>query len=146
MTVKKGFYSEAGCKTRDEKKGKPKGKFETAPGAGYTSTTETVTLETPGLGANVVCAKGTGTGEITGSKTGVETITFTGCEASGKECESKGPNSTPSGRAGVILTKPAPGHTRLIGPVSGKVLTQLVSSQHEPYLFEFACQVSSSGR
>ena len=26
--VKKGFYSESGCKTRDEKKGKPKGHFE----------------------------------------------------------------------------------------------------------------------
>ncbi len=29
--VKKGFYSESGCKTRDEKKGKPEGKFELQP-------------------------------------------------------------------------------------------------------------------
>jgi hypothetical protein len=137
VAVKKGFYSEAGCRIRDEKKGKPKGKFETAPGASYASTIETVTMEASGLGRTVVCADGTGTGEITGSKTGVETITFTGCEASGKACESKGSNSTPSGRAGVIVTNLL--DTRLIGPISGKVLTQLVSSQHEPYLFEFIC-------
>jgi len=32
-SVKKGFYSDSNCTTRDEKKGKPKGKFEWLPGA-----------------------------------------------------------------------------------------------------------------
>ena len=33
VAAKKGFYSDSNCTTRDEKKGKPKGKFEWAPGA-----------------------------------------------------------------------------------------------------------------
>ncbi|MGP0100939.1 MAG: hypothetical protein ACLPUT_04860 [Solirubrobacteraceae bacterium] len=33
VSVKKGFYSDSNCQTRDESKGKPKGKFEWLPGA-----------------------------------------------------------------------------------------------------------------
>ena len=33
VSAKKGFYSDSNCTTKDEKKGKPKGKFEWVPGA-----------------------------------------------------------------------------------------------------------------
>jgi alpha-tubulin suppressor-like RCC1 family protein len=139
VAQKRGKYSESNCETLDEKQGKPKGSFEREPGAGYTSKAGTVTLETPGLGAGkVVCAASTGAGEITGVKTGVETITFTGCETSGKKCTSEGPNSTPSGITGVIVTNLL--QTRLVGPVAGQVRTELTSSEHEPYMVEFGCE------
>ena len=140
VAVKKGFYSESGCKTRDERHGKPKGRYEREPGPGYTSTTGTVTLETPGLGGSkVVCAASTGAGEITGVKTDVDRVTFTSCETSGKQCTSEGPNSTPSGKAGVIITNLL--DTSLVGPlVSGEVWTEFVSSEHKPYWFEFGCE------
>ncbi len=136
VAKKKGEYTNSECTTKSVKA--KKGRFEKEPGPGYTSTTGTVTLASSALGSSVVCAGGTGTGEITGPQTGVETITFTGCEMSGKPCMSEGPDSAPSHAAGVIITNLL--DTRLVGPVSGQVWTELVSSGHEPYLVEFGCK------
>jgi hypothetical protein len=136
VAQKKGEYTNATCATKSAKA--KKGKYEKAPGPGFTSTTGPATLETPGLGGSkVLCAAGTAVGEVTGVKTGTERITFTGCEAAGEACASEGPSSTPSGKAGVIVTNLL--DSRLIGPVSGEVWTQLASSEHEPYVVEFGC-------
>jgi hypothetical protein len=135
----KGEYTESACKTKSKKA--KTGEFEAAPGPKYTSSSGSVTLEAPELGASgtsVVCAASTAAGEVTGTKTGVEQVRFAGCEASGKKCTSEGSNSTPSGEAGVIVTNRL--HTRLLGPVESKVLTEFVSSEHEPYAAEFGCE------
>ena len=131
---KNGEYKDAGCTVKSAKPGK--GKFEKAPGPGYTSTTGAVTLETGAT--KLVCASSTGAGEVTGLRSGVDRITLTGCETAGKKCASEGPNSTPSGKAGVIVTNRL--GTKLLGPVSGQVWTELASSEHEPYLAEFSCE------
>jgi hypothetical protein len=137
VAAKNGEYKDAGCTMKSAKPGK--GKFEKAPGPGYTSTTGAVTLETPGLGgAKLVCASSTGAGEVTGLRTGVDRITLSGCEAAGKKCTSEGPNGTPSGTGGVIVTNLL--KTKLLGPVSGQVWTELASSEHEPYVSEFGCE------
>ncbi len=133
---KKAEYTNNTCTAKSLKA--HKGSFERESGPGYTSTTGTVTLETPGLGSTVVCAASTAAGEVTGVISGVERITFTGCETSGKACTSEGPNSTPSGKAGVIITNLL--DTRLAGSVLGAIWTEFVSSEHEPYLLEFGCE------
>lgn len=139
VAQKHGEYTDSSCTTKSMKA--RKGAFEKAPGPGYTSTTGTVTLTTTALGRTVVCAASAGAGDVTGLRTGVERVTFTGCESSGKKCTSEGPNATPSGKAGVIVTNLL--HTRLLGPVSGKeVWTELASAEHEPYVYEFGCEGS----
>ncbi len=136
VAQKKGEYTNATCTTKSAKA--HKGEYEKKPGPGYTSTTGSITLETSGLDASkVVCAASTAVGEVTGAKTGVERMTITGCEQSGKACASEGPNSTPSGKSGVVVTDLL--DTRLIGPVAGEVWTQLLSGEHEPYVFEINC-------
>jgi hypothetical protein len=134
VSQKNGEYKDAGCTVKSAKPGK--GKFEKAPGPGYTSTTGAVTLETGAT--KLVCASSTGAGEVTGLRSGVDRITLTGCETAGKKCASEGPNSTPSGKAGVIVSNRL--GTKLLGPVSGQVWTELASSEHEPYLAEFSCE------
>ncbi|MGO9763440.1 MAG: hypothetical protein ACLP1Q_19485 [Solirubrobacteraceae bacterium] len=133
---KKGEYTNSDCTAKAVKAGK--GAFEKAPGPGFTSASETVTLQTPGLDRTVVCAASTGAGEVTGLSTSIDRITFTGCESAGKRCASEGPDSTPSGRAGVIVTNLL--RNRLLGPVAGQVWTELASSEHEPYSAEFGCE------
>lgn len=133
---KKGEYTEAACKTKSAKP--HKGSFEAEPGPGYTSTLGTVALEAPELGGYVVCSAGTATGEVTGAQTGVDRLTLTGCEMSGKKCTSEGVNSSPSGHAGVIVTNEL--DTRLLGPVGGQIWTDFTSSEHEPYAMEFGCE------
>jgi len=132
----KGEYTDSSCTAKSAKA--KKGAYEKAPGPGYGATTGTVTLETPGLGRTVVCSASTASGEVTGLSTGLERVTLTGCEASGRKCTSEGPDSTPSGKAGAIVTNLL--HTRLLGPVSGQVWTDLASSEHEPYSAEFGCE------
>src|ERR1019366_7957236 len=61
-----------------------KGRYEKEPGPGYTSTTGTATL------AIAVCAASTDVGEVTGLKTDVDTVTFTGCNTLGAKCTSEG--------------------------------------------------------
>lgn len=133
---KKGNYTDSSCATKAAKA--KKGSYEKEPGPGFTSTTEAATLETTSLGHAVTCTASTAAGEVTGTSTGVERITFTGCEMSGKKCSSEGADGTASGKAGVIVTNLL--DTRLLGPVSGQVWTQLASAEHKPYLAEFGCE------
>jgi hypothetical protein len=70
------------------------GKYEWAPGPGpepgYTSTTKVAILKS--AAGNIVCKKSTDTGEITGVKSDVDTVTFTSCvlEATKGACTSAG--------------------------------------------------------
>ena len=137
VAQKKGEYTDSSCTAKSVKA--RKGAYERTPGPVFTSTSGPVTLETAALGdSQVACAASTATGEVTGTSTGTERITFTGCEAAGKKCASEGPDGTPSGKAGTIVTNLL--RTRLLGPVSGQVWTELASSEHEPYLAEYGCE------
>jgi hypothetical protein len=136
VAQKKGEFTDSACAIKSAKP--RKGTYEKAPGAGFTSSTGTVTLDTQELGRSVVCSASTGAGEVTSVNAGVERITLTGCEVAGKKCASQAPNGTPSGKAGVITTNLL--HTRLLGPVAGEVWTELTSAEHDPYLTEFACE------
>jgi len=86
ISVKKGFYSDPGCTTRDEKKGK----YEKAGGPGFTTAGGAATLETPAFGAPVTCASNSSVGSVLTATTATQTITFVGCETSGKKCNSGG--------------------------------------------------------
>jgi hypothetical protein len=136
VAQKKGEYTNSACTVKSAKA--KKGTFEKEPGPSFTSSTGALTLSAPELGYTVVCAAGTAKGEVTGTQTGVERLTFTGCESSGRRCTSEGADGTPSGKAGVIVTNLL--ETRLVGPVSGKVWVQLISSEHEPYSLEYGCE------
>jgi len=153
--VKKGEYTDAACTKKAAKKGK--GKFEKTTGRGYTSVGGKAELSTPAFGpGKVICQSNTDAGEITGPKTDVDRVTFRECKFEGLECESAGPNSTPSGEKGVIITNLL--DSRLVdnpetitflnaetnevetkGPAVGEVWEELVSSEHEPYSSEFNC-------
>jgi hypothetical protein len=136
VAQKRGDYTDSSCTVKSAKS--KKGPYEKAPGPGYTSTSGVATLETAGLGHTVTCAASTAAGEVTGTNTGTERITFSGCELSGKKCTSEGANGTAAGKTGEIVTNML--HTRLLGPVSGQVWTELVSAEHAPYLAEFGCE------
>ncbi len=136
VAQKRGDYTDSSCTAKSAKA--KKGTYEKAPGPGYTSTTSAVTLETAGLGRTVVCAASTATGEVTGTNTGTARITFSGCELAGKKCTSEGANGTAAAKTGEIVTNLL--DTRLLGPVSGQVWTELVSAEHAPYLAEFSCE------
>ena len=133
---KKGDYTSSSCTTKAAKPGK--GSYEKEPGPSFTSSSEAVTLQAQGLERTVECASSTGSGEVTTTSAGVERVTFGGCEMSGRKCTSEGPDSTPSGQAGVIVTNLL--RTRLLGPIAGEVWTDFFSAEHEPYLAEFACE------
>jgi hypothetical protein len=111
VAVKKGFYSNSECTSRDESKGKPKGKFEkdcttscadftTKSGAAaiynFTPENEAEPEKLPqgatlaGAGGTVKCAASTGTGEFTGGESTTETLSLTGCESAGKACTTSG--------------------------------------------------------
>jgi hypothetical protein len=140
VAKKKGEYTNAACTTKSAKP--RKGTYELAGGAGYTSTGGPVTLETPGLGAGkILCTGSSATGEVTGTKTGVARLTFTGCEASGKKCASEGADGTPSGSAGVITTNLL--DTKLLGPVRTEIGEEVwidyASAEHQPYWAELGC-------
>jgi hypothetical protein len=156
---KKGKFSDAACTKLDEEKGKPAGEFETCFNAGkckYSSTGGEATLSTPAFGKNnVTCKANTDLGEITGNFTDTDRVVFTGCEFLGLPCQSAGPNSTPSGKPGVIITNVLDSklvdfpekyvvvnqkfEPEEIGPVEGEVWDKLVSSEHEPFSSEFEC-------
>ncbi len=150
VAQKKGKYSEDKCETEDVKKGKGKGSFEKATGLGFTAKTGNAKLATPDLGeTDVECSESTTVGEITGGKTDKERVTFTGCQFSGLPCQSAGPESTPSGKSGVIITNELDSklvdHGEKAGgylheePASGEAWDELISSQNEPYSSEFEC-------
>ncbi|MGH2864362.1 MAG: hypothetical protein ACRDJX_03840 [Solirubrobacteraceae bacterium] len=135
---KHGRYN-AGCLTRDEKHGRPKGKYEKAPGPGYTSTTGSVTWEAPGLsGLQLACAAGSASGDVINGQTAHERISFAGCEAAGKACTSEGPDSTPSGQPGAITTNLLDADPS--ESAAHQVLTRLVSDEHKPYMLEADCE------
>ncbi len=131
---KKGEYTNSTCTVKSGKRGK--GHFERAPGPGYALTTGSVTLQ---AGENILtCTSGSGSGDVTGVHTGSEQITLSGCESAGNPCTSEGPDGTASGTSGAIETNKLA--TRLLGPVETRLSwTQLSSSEHEPYVAEFAC-------
>jgi hypothetical protein len=136
---KKGAYADAACTTKTKPN---KGHFEKQAGPKNTSTVGALTLETPGLGGDVVtCTGGSGAGEITGAQTGTERLTLTGCEEAANKCTSEGANATPSHEAGAVETNLLAGH--LLGPVASDPWVELTSSEHEPYLAEFACGAST---
>jgi hypothetical protein len=138
VAEKKGQYANSTCTTKAKKA--KKGKFETAPGPGYSSTLGAVSLEAPGLGTTVTCDGASAAGEVTGASAGVQRITLTGCELAGSKCTSEGPDGTPSGTPGVIVTNLL--STRLLGPVApaGEVWLQLTGSEHEGYFAELDCE------
>jgi len=153
---KKGEYTESNCATKSAKA--HKGTFEITTGRKFTATTGTATLKTPAFGPNnVVCSSSTATGELTGPKTGFETATFSGCEVLGFKCQSEGPNSTPSGKTGVIITSKL--DSTLLGAGEkgkgfvgakvepGEVWTELVASgEHGPFSSEFYCEGAAALR
>jgi len=145
--VKKGFYSDPACGTLDEKKGKPKGKFERRPCYPncntFTSKTGHAALSTPALGASAVeCTGSTGTGEITGVKSGNATTTFTNCTTKGEKCQSVG---EPEGTIKTFLL-----HTTLIDhgekglsggePISGELWTEFSIEAPNTSLAVFECK------
>ena len=151
---KHGNFTESGCKTVAEKKGKPdhKGGFELSSGRKFTDTTGKAKLATPDLGpSDVECTGSTSSGEITGPTTGTDQVSFTGCTFEGKKCESIDlfGSGTPSGTPGVIDTNKL--DTKLVDhgekaggykheePALNEAWTEVISSQHEPYSSEFIC-------
>ncbi|MGH9917839.1 MAG: hypothetical protein ACRD6W_03040, partial [Nitrososphaerales archaeon] len=136
VVKKKGEYSNSSCTAKAAKA--HKGSYEIEPGPGFTSTSGEVTLQTPGLERTVLCQASSAVGAVTGLSSSSERLTFTGCESAGKKCSSEGSDSTPSGRAGVIVTNLLSG--RLLGPVEERVWSELTSSEHEPYADEFGCE------
>jgi hypothetical protein len=139
---KKGNYTDAGCTTKSAKP--KKGTFEKAPGPAFTSSGGAATISATELGGSggttITCTASSGAGEVTGVKSGVERITFSGCESAGKQCTSEGANSTPSGTPGVIVTNLLA--MRPLGPIAplNSVWTELSSAQHQPYLLEANCE------
>jgi hypothetical protein len=150
VPTKKGAYLNSTCTV----KAKPHaGHYEKTTLRGFTSTSGESRLFSPSLGSGQFrCRASTDVGEITGPKTDVDRITFTGCEFEGLECESIGPDSTPSHAPGVIITNLL--HSKLfdnpeklplttwepqIEPAIGEVWNELESAEHYPYIDEFNC-------
>ncbi len=136
MAKKKGDYTNSSCTTKAAKT--HGGSYEKAPGPGFTSSSGAATLQIPGLEHAVACTASTGSGEVATTDTGIERMTFTGCQMSGKHCTSEGPDGTASGQAGVIVTNLL--DMRLLGPIAGSVWTDLIGAEHQPYLLEFGCE------
>lgn len=129
--VKKGFYKDAQCTERSESKGKPRGKFEAAPGPGFTIAAAGVAFGEVHGYPPLTCNHLAGAGEITGVKTGSVHLTLTECSAGGHPCTSSGQP------AGTIRS--AELATYLLEPKAGEVLTQFVSKAglaEESYVFE----------
>ncbi len=95
---KDGYYSNATCTTGDEKKGMPKGKFEKGSDR-FTGTGGVARFEITTLGT-LECTTSESAGEMTGQKTGKETVTYKGCKLGSSECASAGVT------AGTIETDP----------------------------------------
>ncbi len=145
---KKGKYSESKCETLDEKNGKGKGSFEKSKGLGFAAKTGNLKWAVPDLGpSDIECSESTTVGEITGAKTARERIRLTGCQSAGLPFQSRGPDSTPSGESGVIVTNEL--DVRLIDhgekaggyggrePAEGEAWEEIVSAEHQPYIAEF---------
>ncbi len=154
VAQKKGEYTNSSCTTKSAKA--KKGTFEITSGRKYTASAGAAALATPAFGpGDVKCKASTTVGEITGATTDTDQVTFTGCEFEGLPCESAGPNSEPSHKAGVIVTahltsklidnpekvtiinqKDEP---ESVGPAAGHVWNDLTSLEKEDYSSEFNC-------
>jgi hypothetical protein len=162
---KGGYYTTSACTTFTEKKGNPEKKgeyekecppfnpnpaFNKVNECAFTDSTGPATLKTPAFGANnVTCKASTSAGEYTGNTTETDRATFTGCEFETLPCESSGPNSEPSGKAGVIVTDllggTLKGEGEAAGGYEGKTVPtgeawiNLVGDQHTDFSSEFNC-------
>jgi hypothetical protein len=156
VAQKHGNFTEAGCKTVAEKKGKPdhKGTYEkacsTSCAAGAIHTGSATLTVTGGGAGTVSCEAGSGEYEITGLKSLNAQITFSGCTQGAAACQSVGPNGVPSGVEGQITSNELEGRLIASGESSdgyrgegpeqqNEVWNELKSAQHEPYLAEFEC-------
>jgi hypothetical protein len=112
-------YANAGCTIENEAKDTGRYEWEAGPGPhrGFTSSAEASDLETVGK-VMMKCRAGTATGEFTGPKTNVATITFTGCELGspvGVPCR------TPGAKGGEVVTNKLEG---ALGYISGAGTTK----------------------
>lgn len=96
-----------------------------------TSTTGEAELKAPV--ATIKCKKGTDVGEITGPKTGTDTVTFDECEGYGDKCESAGES------AGTIKTALLTTTLGWVDALKGEVGVDL-SPASGTYLAEFNCE------
>jgi hypothetical protein len=137
----KGEYTDSSCTVKSAKP--HKGTFEKEAGAHFTLTSGAVTLESPAFPGKLVCAAGSGAGQITSATKGEQRVEFTGCEMSGKKCTSEGTNSTAAGSAGDIATNLL--STRLLGPVATTFAGQQVWTDLSSAGPRFRISGSSSG-
>jgi hypothetical protein len=130
-----------------------KGKFEKEPGVKFTATSGPGSLESPVLSGPVTCKKATGSGEITGAKTGVVTTVFEECEGSLEKCTSPGEPTgdieTPPNRIELIANP----ETRFdfynktnVGPVFGRSWDVFTPEPPAKYSSEFQCGVAGELR
>jgi len=131
--AKSGEFSDKNC-TKEVKSGTGKWVWEPGPEPkpGFTSTTKTATLETPGVG-KVVCKKSKDVGKITGLESDVDTVTFESCETLGKKCTSAGQ------AAGVIKTFTLKSELGWINQEKGEVGTSLTGEGPGGESAEFVC-------
>ena len=100
---KHGRYSDSGCTVLDEKKGKPKGKYEAGQST-FTGSGGSATLEAVGA-AGVECQGSTSTGTLRAPNEALLQITFTGCTSESGPCNSQGQTG------GEIVTEPLESYT-----------------------------------
>jgi len=154
--AKNGHYTDSAC-TVGQKESDPDGKFEARCGAeagsggnfgkalncaAFKSKTGFAALSTPALGASAVeCQKSTGTGEITGAKTGTAITTFTECSTKGEKCQSKGELAGTIKTFALNTTLIDHGEKGLSGgePITGEVWTEFSIKSGEPSLAIFSC-------
>lgn len=99
---KHGRYGDSGCTTLEEKKSKPKGKYEAGQST-FTGSGGSATLDAVGL-AGVVCQGSSSTGTLRAPNEALLQITFTGCTSGSAKCESQG-------QEGTIVTEPLESYT-----------------------------------
>jgi len=128
----KGDYADKGCTKPVVETGEYEWSQGPGPKPGFTTTMKKVTLSSPGLEFNMTC-NGTGSGEITGRKTGYVTFTLTSCssKAAGGKCSSSG--EPPSVVKTVTL------YTELVEPEAGVVSTVINPAPWYTYATEFDC-------
>ena len=94
---------DSGCTVLDEKKGKPKGKYEAGQST-FTGSGGSATLEAVGA-AGVECQGSTSTGTLRAPNEALLQITFTGCTSESAPCNSQGQTG------GEIVTEPLESYT-----------------------------------
>lgn len=100
---KHGRYSDTGCTSVNEKKGKPKGKYEAGQNT-FTASGGATTIDAVGL-ASVECQNSSSTGTLRAPNESLLQVTFKGCRGEGAECNSAGQID------GTIVTEPLESYT-----------------------------------